>query len=161
MREKNTTSPHTDDDEALRMVVSHYRSDAFKARRNPEFLERRNTFAAFMHRRAGVAAAVFAGVVLTAAAAWWIVSPGPQVPVSATDEVVEETHAYTRDTRLILEFDDAPLEEVVTAIEQSYNVRLTNVPEDAPRLTLRFEGDADELVEVINQLLDTKISISD
>lgn len=58
-----------------------------------------------------------------------------------------------------LEFNDAPLSEVVDGVENAYGVTLTNVPEDDLRLTLSYEGTAQDFIETVNELLGTEIRI--
>ena len=56
-------------------------------------------------------------------------------------------------------FNDTPLAEVVKEIEKVYDVRLTSLPEEEYRLTLSYEGTAEDLVATINELLGTHIEI--
>ena len=44
-------------------------------------------------------------------------------------------------------------------IEKVYDVRLTSLPEEEYRLTLSYEGTAEDLVATINELLGTHIEI--
>ena len=60
-----------------------------------------------------------------------------------------------------IEFDDVPLTVVIDEIRSVYGVELDSVPVNAGdyRLTLHYSGNAADLVETINEILDTEISI--
>lgn len=111
---------------------------------------------------AKIAAAVAALVVVGATAALLLQrKPEPQLPQTTQ---VEQTSAVapSRDAVRALDFDDAPLTEVIAEIESTYGVTVGNVPSDAEtqRISLHFEGDADELIEMINDILDIQLTIN-
>jgi hypothetical protein len=66
-----------------------------------------------------------------------------------------------RDVAQRITFDDAPLSEVIIKIQETYNVTITNIPTEEHRLTLSYEGTADELIETINDLLGTEMKIQE
>ncbi len=54
------------------------------------------------------------------------------------------------------------LADVVVAIEQTYNVKLSNVPASSKqRITMSYSGTADDVVETLNELFDLHITIED
>lgn len=84
-------------------------------------------------------------------------------PAVVTEQVTEKpkTEAVHVETAH-LEFDDAPLDEVVERIENTYNVRIIDLPSDrSQRLTLSFEGNVEELVDAINEVLSTDMKVEE
>ena len=61
-----------------------------------------------------------------------------------------------------IEFKDTPLPKVAEAIAETYDVEITGIrPGDNTRLTLSYEGTAEDLVATINELLGTRLRIVD
>lgn len=61
-----------------------------------------------------------------------------------------------------IEFADTPLDSVANRIEEVYGVKVHGRNStDTMRLTLSYEGTAQDLVEAINLTLDTHLSISE
>ena len=58
-----------------------------------------------------------------------------------------------------MKFEDAPLQEVVKAIEKEYGVKVSGATEGQPHLTLSYRGTAEDLVAAINDLLGTNLKI--
>lgn len=58
-----------------------------------------------------------------------------------------------------IEFKDAALKDVVNKIEEVYQVKIENIPESDVRLTLSYEGTAEELIEVINEIAGTDFKV--
>lgn len=61
----------------------------------------------------------------------------------------------------VIDFTDAPLGDVVKDIERIYGVKISNIPTETYSLTLHYEGDASELVTIINELLNINLQIED
>lgn len=59
----------------------------------------------------------------------------------------------------VIDFSDAPLEEVIGEIEDTYGVKITNIPTEEYNLTLHYEGNVTELVAIINELLNINLKI--
>lgn len=61
----------------------------------------------------------------------------------------------------VIDFEETPLPVVVERIKEVYGVEIIDVPENAGgfRLSLHYEGSADDLLETINDILDTKMKI--
>ena len=62
-----------------------------------------------------------------------------------------------------VDFDNTPLTEVIEKVNAVYGVHITNLPENAGeyRLTLHYEGSADNLVATINELLGIELEIEE
>lgn len=140
--------------ESVDFVSHFYRRDAFVARR-------RFVSHYLLWRWRGVAAAL-AGCVLAASAA--IVYVGTHRIETAQPEVLPVVEMPVEPVKTEvkrIEFVNAPLDSVVTRIENVYGVKVDGVSEsDTMRLTLSYEGTAEDLVYAINLTLDTHLSIS-
>lgn len=145
---------------SLDFVVRHYRPGAF--RKNESFF--RDALRIRRRRRLGIAAAA-AGVLAASAAIYTYVStPEPPAPVPmpaaapAPAPAVPDTACEVKR----MEFSDAPLTRVVEEIENMYGVKVEGLaPDDTNRLTLSYEGTADDLVATINELLGTNLTIKE
>lgn len=111
-------------------------------------------------RRMRVAAAVAAAVALSATAA--IIyreysaadaerQPVPVVVASPLDEVK------------VIDFENASLAQVVDEIEAVYGVKVDNLPPDAGgyALSLHYEGSPVDLIDVINGILGTHMTVAE
>ena len=116
-------------------------------------------------KRHAVAAAT-AGASLAAAAAFTayltLYTPGhhtenPEQTVETTVKPIDEAPAAK--TIKEMRFEDAPLPEVVKAIEEAYGVKVAGETEQQPSLTLSYSGTAEDLIDAINDLLGTKLRI--
>ena len=67
--------------------------------------------------------------------------------------------SQTTSTTARLEFINAPLEDVVKKIEETYGVKITGIPDQNIKLTLSYEGTADDIVETINETLQISLVI--
>lgn len=142
-------------DNSLNFVVRYYRKDAFRPRRLGKILhfEPRHRF---FSRRNIAAACVTTALIACAGIGTYLYvqpdaskeTPAVEVPVSTTQEIHR------------LKFDNAPLSEVIKEIESVYSVKLTSLPQEEYRLTLSYEGTAEDLIATINELLGTKIEIA-
>lgn len=140
-------------EDSERFVARHYRHDAFRAER----ALRRLGFVASPWRRWRVAAAVAVGIALTGTAAWMLSRP-ESAPV-CEPVATEQENAFTA-VRAV-EFENAPLIEVAEGIRDTYGVNISGLPDNAAelRLTLRFEGNVEDLIEAINDILGTSITV--
>lgn len=111
-------------------------------------------------RRGRVAAAIAAVMVVGAAAA--VVGYNLFKPVARMEgpAVVRDEVRPTEAVRVI-EFDNAPLPDVVEKIERVYRVPISGVPADAKpfRLTLRYEGNVCDLLDRINEIFDLRLEV--
>ena len=62
-----------------------------------------------------------------------------------------------------IDFDDTPLPVVVARIREVYGVDVAGMPADAAkyRLTLHYEGNVADLVESINEILGTQMTVEE
>lgn len=62
-----------------------------------------------------------------------------------------------------IDFDNASLTDVIAKINEVYGISVTNLPANADsyRLSLHYEGNVVELVETINDILDTELTIKE
>lgn len=111
-------------------------------------------------RRYRVAAAVAATVILSATAAIvykeYRMDEVPQqaVPVKITSPLKEVK---------VIDFENAPLPEVVKKIETVYGVKVEGVPASPEEyvLSLHYEGTPTDLISVINDILETEMTVSE
>lgn len=63
----------------------------------------------------------------------------------------------------VIDFENTPLPTVISEIRDVYGVDLTGIPDNAAdyRLSLHYEGSAADLVETINEILDTKMAVKE
>lgn len=148
--------------ESLDFVSKHYRSDAFNTEQAARNLNI-PTYRTMKIRRRWLTVAASVAVILTAAAAAYLMSPSePGEPLDRTETQtqVEKASSETFPETAMLEFDNAPLSEIVSEIETVYGVKITNLPADtSERLTLSQSGTAEELIETLNDLLSSKMQI--
>lgn len=146
---------------SLEFVVNHWSKDAFDARR--DWRELGLVRLPWWRRHA--AAAAICGVVLAACAAlgtWVIVSESENISEEQTQPAATpvEVSADPMTVSRRIEFSDASLQEVADAVAKIYGVRLENLPSEAGRVTLSYEGTAPDLVETLNFMLGSSIRIA-
>lgn len=107
-----------------------------------------------------VAAAVAASVILSATAA--IVYKEYRL-----DEVPQQTAPAKAVNPLVqvkvIDFENAPLPEVIKKIESVYSIKIEGIP-DSPEqyvLSLHYEGTPTDLISVINDILETKMTVKE
>ncbi|MBD5355856.1 MAG: DUF4974 domain-containing protein [Bacteroides sp.] len=61
----------------------------------------------------------------------------------------------------VIDFENTPLPMVIERIKEVYDVEITNIPDNAEeyKLSLHYEGTAIDLVETINDILDTQMAV--
>lgn len=144
------------EEKEIDFIASRYRSGRFSVN---EAWARTGLARPSLWRRMRVAAAVAALLVLTATAAVFYRNYTlDSTPEPAQIEAPATSPAYTV---RVLDFEDAPLSAVVREIEELYGVKLENLPAnpDVYRLSLHYEGDAIDLVDTINGILGTEITL--
>lgn len=143
----------------ISFIARHYRRGALSTRQAWDELGIAPSRRWFT--RGKVAAAVASLVIFgaSAVAVFHAVTPHPATPV----ETIAEPAAVAVAPETVKEFafDNASLSQVVTAIKKTYRVEIQGVPanSDALHLTLRFKGDATQLLAAINHILDTNMTI--
>lgn len=144
-------------EESVDFISRFYKEGAFK----PRFSF---GLAAHLRRRRVIrwVAASIAGVAFAASAVLigyhYNAKESVPEPVIITDIAKPET-APSPEAIIRLEFNDVPLAEVIKGVEEAYGVKLYNVPNENLHLTLSYEGNAEDFVETVNELLGTDIKI--
>lgn len=143
-------------EESLDFVASHYDKDFFLPRNawrkifgNPIMLWRRKF----------VAAAIVC-VVVTASAFIYNSMRLSEPAIEQQQTVAPETapeKVYVESARI--EFLDIPLSEAVSKIETTYGVKIGNLPPENMHVSLSYEGDAKELVTLLNETLGIDLRI--
>ena len=114
-------------------------------------------------KRHAVAASIIGVTLLAAAAAstYLILNHAqPQPDIQETETTVSPIEETPKtETVKEMKFEDAPLPEVVKAIEKAYVVKVTGKTEGQPNLTLSYKGTAEDLVAAINDLLGTNLTV--
>lgn len=142
---------------SLDFVVRFYRPGAFRP--DGWFIETPLPF----WRRHAVAASIIGTVLVAAAAVTTYVvldhhSPATHTaPVPTTESPSVEIPVAVEVATV--EFENASLSEVVAAIENTYGVKVTGMSNTDTRLTLHYQGTAEDLVETINDLLGTNLKV--
>ena len=140
--------------DSLDFVTKYYDEDSFTTSKGWRKLM--GTTSSFWNLKK-VAAASAIAVVVTASAFIYHDFCNKSDAVGETREspvVLSDKDFSTR-----IEFKDATLKEVINEIEKIYNVKIENVPDTDVRITLSYEGTAEELVDVINDICTTKLTI--
>lgn len=145
------------DNKEINYIAKHYQEGRFAVepalrRIRPEALRRWSPVR--------IAAALAAAVVLSATAAVLVhndffMDSKPTVEQETTESVAAE--AVVR----VIDFEEAPLPEVVEKIKEVYGVEVAGVPENADGyvLSLHYEGSATDLLETINDILETDMTV--
>lgn len=81
------------------------------------------------------------------------------VETPTTPSVLPDTVPVITEEVRKVEFNDATLPEVVEAIEATYGVKVSGETSGQPRLTLSYQGTAEDLTATINDLLGTNLTI--
>lgn len=154
------TEKNSKTEESIDFVTLYYCKGAFDADRALRMI--RFLPAVPWWRRRGVVAAAIGGALVASAAVFTYIVPdreeGGNLPTEQVVTPAVETPAATEVKKI--EFADAPLARVVEEIERVYNVKVTNLPAGGDyRLTLSYEGTAEDLVETINDLLGTNLAV--
>ena len=143
--------------ENISFVAHHFSTDAFspaKAWRNISATILRPWW-----RRRWAAAAAAVAVVISAAAAVVILNqPAAQTP--PISQPVVQTSADPLSRYHSFSFSSVPLSEVVAEIQKTCSVTLCNLPDGDPVITLSFDGTVTELIDLINESLDSEIRVS-
>ena len=111
-------------------------------------------------RRYRVAAAVAATVILSATATMiyreYRMNDVPQqtIPVETVSPLTEVK---------VIDFENAPLPDVIKKIESVYSVRINGIPESPEEyvLSLHYEGTPTDLISVINDILETQMTVTE
>lgn len=146
-------------DKDIEFVVSHFRENTLQPESNWRTFK---AMAGLRRRSWGVAAAVASIIVISATAGIFTYKE-----LSTTSVGSEPVHEVTlpdvcpADGPKLMVFESTGLSEVVETVESEYGVKIGNVPLNADEyvLTLRYEGTPEELIEAINEILGTKLTV--
>lgn len=166
-------------DSEVEFVARYWRQDAFEpeqamkrvglvAAHKSAWLRRFVSLVQPRRQRVWTAAASV-GVVLVVAAAGLYFGLRPSEPKAidmppvVVETVEREPVQQSQRTEVKrIEFENASLAEVTAAIEQTYGVKLNNVPlSSAQRITISYSGTADDVVETLNEIFGLHITIED
>ena len=149
-----------DPDKQIKYIAKHYRRGLFSVNAGWKHL---GIATSLRIRRLRAVAAAAGVVILTATAAviYSHVSLKPEVeevrprPVNAPPAKAPENEVK------IIDFDNTPLPVVTRRIQEVYGVEVINLPENADDyvISLHYEGNAVDLVQTINEILDTRMSV--
>ena len=138
-------------------VARHYRKGAFDIKQGWRRLALTSQGG---WRRLKVAATVAVLLAIGATAA--VVFTRSDEKPAGTETTVETPSAESILTAVrAIDFDNAPLTDVVTEIYNVYGVEIGNLPENAAsmHLSLHYEGNVEDLVASINEILNCELVI--
>ncbi len=140
----------------IKFIAERYRKGRFSADKGWNRLGIRPVS---IWRKYHVAAAVSAVVVITASAA--IIYKVATVPSETPQTEISVPTVADMDAVKIIDFENTPLTVVVEKINDTYGVTVAGLPEspDEYRLSLHYEGTASDLVETINEILGTELTV--
>lgn len=145
------------DNKDIDYIAKHYQAGRFAVepalrRIRPEALRRWTPMR--------IAAALAAAIVLSATAAVLVHNDFFIDSTPAAVQEPAETVAAEAVVRVI-DFEEAPLPVVVEKIKDVYGVEVTGLPENAEDyiLSLHYEGSSTDLLETINDILETDMTV--
>ncbi len=144
-------------DKSLDFVVRYYRKGAFRPRRLGKILEFVPRYSFFCRRNIAAACVATALIASAGIGVYFYTHPNDSTGTSQIP-AVETTVTASKEVHRI-EFNNVPLTTVVKEIEKTYNVKISSLPKEQYRLTLSYEGTAEDLVATINELLGTNLEI--
>ena len=142
--------------ESLKFVVNNYDDESFS---KSHAWKKLMPPVAFWNVRRIAAASIIAVVVTASAFIYHAAKYGdtPDTVPEKQESPVAPVRGKEFATRI--EFKDAALKDVVNKIEEDYQVKIKNIPESDVRLTLSYEGTAEELIDVINEIAGTDLKV--
>lgn len=136
-------------------IARHYRSGHFNAGAG---WKRLGLASVSLRKRFRFAAVIAAVIVISSTAA--IIYHNYQT-VDVTRQTTEIPSISPMEEVKVIDFENAALNEVVQKIEDVYNVKVTNLPAQSEEyeLSLHYEGNPKDLIEVINDILNTQMTV--
>lgn len=146
------------EDKDIRFIARHYAPGKFNVKKGWTRMGI-DTHTAFW-RPLRVAAAI-AGVVAISATATFIYHTYTAAPDANIAAPYSHPSVAPELAVKVIDFENAPLTVVAKRINEVYGVDVMNLPPDAEnmKLSLHYEGNALELVDTINEILGTQMSI--
>ena len=145
------------EDKGIGFVARHYREGMFSVK---DGWRRLGIGMSVRMRRYRIAAAVSAVVVLSASAAIiYHEYRGESEPQHVQTVQTVNTMAEFK----VIDFENAPLPEVVKKIESVYGVKVMGMPESPEHyeLSLHYEGTPTDLISTINEILGTQMTVTE
>lgn len=142
----------------IKFVASRYRKGRFAVNKAWERLGIVHTS---FWSRARIAAAVAGFVIISATAAIVYHQYTTSEAVRVENSAIQPTSpAYVVK---VIDFENSPLPQVIERIREVYGVDVENLPENAAEynLSLHYEGNAVDLVNTINEILDTEMTVKE
>lgn len=150
-------------EESLQFVARHFQDDTLLSRPGWRYFKLTHNLlkSRFTFSRS-VAAACIGVIVLAASASIYFFAlsskdSAPEGNFSAPEPLPSVSF---EEKSLRIEFQDATLKQVVAEIERAYGVTISNLPSEEMKITISYEGTAEDVVETINALLDINLTIS-
>lgn len=114
------------------------------------------------YRRIGAAAAT-AGIIILSATAAVVYHTYYSKPVPTVLDTQKQSADILKESVRIIDFENTPLPTVILKIKEVYGVEIADIPDNASqyRLSLHFEGNVVDLVDAINDLLETQMSVKE
>lgn len=146
-----------DNQKDIKYIARHYRKGLFATE---PALRRIKPTTTRWWTRTRIAAACVAAVVLTATAAVFI-HTGYFSHIDPDIQEIAQPAIPAAEIVRIIDFEEATLSEVVEKIRVVYGVEVTDLPinPDQYTLSLHYEGSAIDLVDTINDILDTDMKV--
>lgn len=145
------------DDKEIGFIARHYREGMFSVKNG---WRRLGIGMSVRMRRYRIAAAVSAVVVLSASAAIiYHEYRGESEPQHVQTVQTVNPMAEVK----VIDFENAPLPEVVEKIESVYGVKVMGMPESPEHyeLSLHYEGTPTDLISTINEILGTQMTVTE
>lgn len=146
-------------DKDLRFITRHYREGLFSTKAALRRIKGTNSS---WWTRTRIAAACTIAAVLTATAA--VLIHNHRISgIEPDTTLIEQADIPAAEMVRVIDFEDAPLSDVVEKIREVYGVEVTDLPDnpDQYKLSLHYEGSALDLVDTINDILDTDMKVTE
>ncbi len=146
-----------DNDNNIHFVARHYRRGMFST--DAAWRRLGIATAVSLWRRYRVAAALAGAIALSAAAAIIYQQYNNVEPAKEPETLAISPMETVR----VVDFENAPLPVVVERIREVYGVEVEGLPENADDyvLSLRYEGTPVDLIDTINDILSTEITVKE
>ncbi len=145
-------------DEEIDFIARHYRRGAVASR---SALER--IMPGRMSRLRTVRIAAAAALLIAAGTAAALLITHSSSTDRAAETVPQDAPTAVADDIKVIDFESTPLTVVADKIREVYGVSVRNLPDDAGDITLslHYEGSAADLVDTINEILSTQMTIEE
>lgn len=106
------------------------------------------------------AAAIIASAIAISATAGIVFYQYNKPSKQETQQTTEKTISK-KEVVKVIDFENTDLPTVISKIKEVYGVEILNIPDNAEdyRISLRYEGNAVDLIATINDILDTQMTV--